>query len=293
MKAHFLTFIWFLLVFNGNIAAQGDFIQGEKYLQKGEIEKAEAIFKRNKDKEKALEYLADISSFRRDWDDAIAGYKVLVKNHPENAGYNFKLGGAMGLKAFYGSKFTAAFLLDDIKKYLSRAASLDPGHAQSRRALVELYMQLPSFLGGDEALAGKYQKELVKINALDGYLAQAFIFAEKEDLQNARASIAEALALASHHPELLVRNTMNYELAEAAVKYKLKPQFTLKLLKEYLQNYGYKDLKAPEWAYLKMAEVQLYQKNQEKALENVNRALVMEPDFEEAIALKKRLKDMI
>ncbi|MDT0644800.1 hypothetical protein RM553_18310 [Zunongwangia sp. F363] len=293
MKTHFLTFICFLFVFTGKIAAQADLLGAVQYLENGEINKAEKIFWANREQEKAMEYLGDIASFKKDWDTAISRYKELVVKYPETADYHFKLGGAMGLKALNGSKFSAAFLLGDIKKHLIQAARLDSMHAPSRRALVELHMQLPAILGGDEELAAKYQRELTAINAVDAWLAKAFIYAEKEKKREAGISISKALKIAAEQPQLLDRNYLNYELAEMAVEYRLQPEFSLQLLKTYIENYGYKDLKSPKWAYLKMAEVQLYQKNNEKALENVNKALAVEPGFEEAADLKKRLLDMI
>src|SRR5690606_25697306 len=138
--------------------------------------------------------LGDIASFEKNWDVALGHYKKLLNHEPSNADYNFRYGGALGLKAINVSKLKAVVYIPDIKKYLEKAADLDPKHIKSRRALVELYMQLPGLLGGSEAKAQRYANELKKIAPLEGALSQAFIFKQTGKENEAKSLVQKTLS---------------------------------------------------------------------------------------------------
>lgn len=93
----------------------------------------------------------------------------MLNSNPSSADYNFRYGGVLGLKAITVSKIKAVVYIPDIKKHLEKAADLDQKHIKSRRALVELYMQLPGLLGGSESKAQRYANELKKIARLKGF----------------------------------------------------------------------------------------------------------------------------
>jgi len=135
-KLLIITVIFFSIVMP--VKAQMTIENGEEYLNKNQIKQAKRVFQDHADNLKAVEYLGDIASFEKKWDEAIEYYQKLVENQPNSSAYNFKLGGAMGLKAIETSKFRAALMLGDIKLYLNKAAELDENHAEVRPALDEL-----------------------------------------------------------------------------------------------------------------------------------------------------------
>ncbi|TDN93467.1 tetratricopeptide repeat protein [Salegentibacter sp. 24] len=273
-------------------SAQSDIQKGEEYLKENQIKSAKAVFEAHPDNLKAVEYLGDIASFQKKWDEAIAYYEKLVENQPNSSAYNFKLGGAMGMKAMEISKLKAALMLGDIKSYLNKAAELDKNHAQVRRALVELYMQLPFFIGGDKDLAQQYVTELHSINKVDAYLAQAYIHKTEENMEAMRTAVTSALEEAQKDESLVERNYLNYELGERAATLGLLPNLAIGFLENYIANYNYKDLKSPAWAHFYIAKIQASKNNQDKALIHINRALTEKLIFPEAEKLKQQILEM-
>ncbi|GAA4316959.1 hypothetical protein GCM10023115_42160 [Pontixanthobacter gangjinensis] len=270
--------------------AQESFIDGEKLLKSGEIVEAKKVFLNYEQKPEAKEYLGDIASFNKEWDVAIGYYEDLVEQFPENAMYNFKLGGAMGMKAYYGSKFQAAILLPDIKKYLRKAAELDPKHTETRRALVELYMQIPGFIGGSKTIAESYASDLDRINQLDALLADAYIYKIQEYRDLAKNKYEEAIRLAVRKPDLVTRNYLKYELGEASAIFEIQLAAGKGFLKEYIADYGYQDLKSPAWAYLRLAQIERIQNNRQAALSLIEKSLAINPEFDKALIEKQKIQ---
>ncbi|WP_300434205.1 hypothetical protein [Christiangramia sp.] len=290
MLTNFKYLIGFFYLFSGISMAQTSLNSAEKMLKNGEIQKAREVFLQYEDEPKSIEYLGDIASFEKNWDEAIEYYETLVEMDSENAMYNFKLGGAMGMKAYYGSKFQAALLLGDIKEYLKKAAKLDPTHKEVRRALVELYMQLPGIIGGSKTIAESYASDLDRLNEVDALLADAYIYKTQEYRDLAKKKYEEAIRTAANQPELLSRNYLKYELGEAAAIYEIRLKEGKKLLEEYIENFGYQDLKSPAWAYLRLAQIERIQNNQKEALAYIEKSLNIDPDFDKALIEKQKIR---
>ena len=240
----------------------------------------------------ALAYLGDIAGFEKDWDTSMALYKNLVQMHPDNADYSFKYGAALGMKALSISKIQSVIYISDIKKYLEKAVELDPKHVQARRVLVELYIKLPGILGGSFDKAQGYANELEGLNKVDYFLAQAFILKEEKGLAESEVFFKKALEahqnLASHKK----RNILNYELGKAASDFEISPQYGLKLLNEYIANFGYKDIYTLEWAYYNKAKLQAALLNKSEAIKSIDKALTLRGNFKEAQLEKKRIQQL-
>src|SRR5690606_2892360 len=216
-------------------------------------------------------------------------YQKLVKNDPSNAGYNFRLGGALGFKALNVSKFSALVLIPDVKKHLEEAAELDKKHRKSRRALVELYMQLPGILGGSEAKSLGYAKELEKINSLEGFLAQAYIQKEKGNKEEALRYYRLAIDQVKQPFSDPERNNLNYEIGKIYAENNLNLSKGLRFLEAYLQNYNYLDIHSPEWVHLRKAQVFAHLKNKNQAVNSIDKALALNRNFKEAKQEKNRI----
>ncbi|SKB78020.1 Tetratricopeptide repeat-containing protein [Salegentibacter holothuriorum] len=292
MTRYIVTFLLFVLCFLPSVEAQTKIEVGENFLNQHQIKRAKNVFEELSNNKKAIEYLGDIASFEKRWDDAIKYYEELVENDPDSAVYNFKLGGALGMKAMEASKFKAALMVGDIKTYLNKTAELDKNHSEVRRALVELYMQLPSFIGGDEEIAQQYVNELKSINKVDAYLAQAYINKAKDEQDEMQEAVSSALHYAQNNPKLIERNYLNYELGERAATLKIMPDAAIHFLQKYTENYNYKDLTSPAWAHYHIAKMQVLQNNQDKALNHVNKALAVQFNFPEAEKLKRQILEM-
>ena len=172
------TLIVFLILFTVKMDAS-DFNRAEILFQQEKYALAKPIFEKILKSEpnnfKAIEYLGDIAGHYKDWNLALNYYEKLKNSNPKDANYQYKYGGALGMKAKEGSKIAALGLVGNVEKAFLTAVQLDAKHVDARWALVEFYLQVPGILGGSEKKAQKYSDELLAISPVDGYLARGYI----------------------------------------------------------------------------------------------------------------------
>jgi tetratricopeptide (TPR) repeat protein len=175
-----MKFLLLILLFLPmSMLAQSSFENGEKCFKSGKFELAKSYFetslKQNPNDLKTIEYLGDIECHYKKWEAAVPFYLKLTKLKPNNPEFFYKYGGAMGMQAKEANKFKALSLLDDVKAAFKTAIQLNSNHIGARWALLEIYIQLPGFVGGSESTAKKYADELLKISPVDGYLSKGHI----------------------------------------------------------------------------------------------------------------------
>lgn len=294
MYKYLVLIIFFL---QGILYAQTTTLQeSETYLQQGDLEKAKILLEKNVSAnprdEASLALLGDIAGFQKQWDEAISYYKELLDLKPKDPNYNFKYGGALGMKALSVSRFQAALLLPDLKKYLEKAAQLDKNHVKTRRALVELYIQLPGILGGSVDKAKQFSQELQNIDPMQASLARAYIYRHNDKEAEAQNAYSTALNLYRKSHAGNKDNNLNYEMGKIAAEYKMELNYGYNLLENYLANYSYKDIYTPEWVYYRQAQIKAHLNNKEAALTLVEKALSLNPEFKEARQEKKRILAM-
>ena len=174
MKQLLFVFLFPLLSF-----AQSNFDKAVKLFKENKFEQAQFFFeialKVNPSDLKTIEYLGDIAGHNKSWDRAIGYYQKLKQLKPTEANYQYKYGGALGMKAKVSNKFKALGMIDDIENAFLTAAKLDAKHIDTRWALVILYIELPGIVGGSEKKAQKFANELSAISKVDGYLAKGYI----------------------------------------------------------------------------------------------------------------------
>ena len=172
-------FLILFLLFPVLLFGQSDFKKAEQFFQKGNYADAKEIFlellKKKPSDAQVMEYLGDIESHSKNWDNAIIYYEKLKKQYPSQADYFYKYGGAYGMKAKESNKFKALGMIDEVEESFEKAIKLNPKHIGARWALIELYLQLPAIVGGSEKKAQRYASELSKISAVDGYLSKGHI----------------------------------------------------------------------------------------------------------------------
>ena len=172
-------FLTFLLLFPLLIWSQSDYSKAEKLFAAGKYDQARPVFesflKENPSHLKTIEYLGDIAGHDKSWDKAIGYYRKLKQLKPSEANYYYKYGGVLGMKAKESNKFKALGMIGEIKQSFEKAIELNPKHIEARWALVMIYIQLPSFVGGSETKAIKYSNELLKLSPVDGYLSRGQI----------------------------------------------------------------------------------------------------------------------
>jgi tetratricopeptide (TPR) repeat protein len=192
-------FFQIILLFPVFLFSQPNFEKAEKLYQQGKYDLAkpilEEVIKGNPMHLNALEYLGDIEGSNKAWNKAMVYYDKLRKLKPAEANFHYKYGGCLGMKAKESNKFKALGMIDDIKASFEKAIQLNPNHIDARWALIELYLELPGIVGGSEKKAQQYANELLKISAVDGYLAKGRIAEYFERYKEAEKVYSKAIAI--------------------------------------------------------------------------------------------------
>jgi tetratricopeptide (TPR) repeat protein len=266
------------------------------YLESGKVVEAKTLLNDQVNKNNVdlmvFELLGDIASFEKNWDTAISYYKKLVVANPENANFNLKYGGALGMKALSVSRLQAVVYIPDIKKYLTLAAEQDRSQIVARRALVELYIKLPGILGGSDEKALMYANQLKDLSPVNAYLAKGFIIKENENIEEALVYYKNAFHKYRNTKGNIKSNSLNYELGKVAAELNLESQYGMQLLDSYTNNYTYKDMYSMEWVYLRKAQILANMRNKKAALAYIDKALTLKADFNEALDEKKRIHEL-
>ena len=303
-----LLFISFLVWVHA-INAQECYVAGlacfEAYKLDCATEHLENCLKEKPSHKNAIELLGDIAVDKKDWEKAITLFGKLVTAEPNNANYHFKYGGAFGLKALNVNRLKAVFFVDDIRDHFLKATILDKNHVESRWGLVEFYVNLPGILGGGREKAWKYAEELYQIEKVDGLMSQGYIHVVNDEKEEGAVSYKNAIkegillhdygknasgdviVLKSRYP--YERNQLHYQIGKATVQYNSELDIGLAHLKFFIENYSVRDHITKDWGYYFKARLYLLKKQPAKAKEAITEALLMRPDFEEALALKKEL----
>ena len=215
------------------IFSQTNYEKAEKLFVQEKYTLAKPIFetalKDSPNNLKTIEYLGDIASYSKDWENAAVYYEKLKILKPNNADYYFKYGGALGMQAQTGGKWVAIRLIGDIKSSFEKALTLNPNHIEARWALIEYYLQLPAFVGGSERKAQRYSNELLKISPVDYYLSKAHIDEYFKRYKNAEQNYIKAIQVGG--------SKLTYDRLAQLYKGKLnQPEKALEVLKNYQEK---------------------------------------------------------
>ena len=239
---------------------------------------------------KPLEERGEAYGRKQQWDKAAGCYKQLVERYPGVADYHYKYGGFLGMMALK-NKFKAMGLMGDIKKSFKKAAELDAGHTGARRALVELYMQLPGILGGSRKKALHYAEELQEIAKPEGYLAKGYIYEYDRKPEKAKKYYILALQHLNGIKELS-RKQLHYKIGQLCGDYAMKLDDGLLHLQKYIQNTTSFYETELSVAYCAMAKLYRLKKEKAKAMEWIDKALNDAPGFKEALKEKALIKTL-
>ncbi|MFB9054449.1 tetratricopeptide repeat protein [Formosa undariae] len=200
MKFRYVYSFVILLGLPQLLYSQTRFSEAQTYFDKGNYTKVISILEPltdgfSEDQSKSVELLGDAYSHTKDWDAAITQYKGLVDLYPEVANYHYKYGGALAMKALSVNKLMAIPLILEAKSECIEASELDANHIETRWALVKIYMELPTVLGGSTSKAIMYANQLESLSKVDGYLAKGYLYNKDEDFKQAEQFYKQAVAI--------------------------------------------------------------------------------------------------
>ena len=247
-----------------------------------------------------LEYLGDVYGFQSKWSNAAECYQRLAAAHPKNANYHYKYGGVLGRMAKEGSKLKALKLIRQTKALFKTAEQLDPYHLPVQWAQVQLYAELPGFLGGSYQTAWGHAEQLQQLSKIEGYMAKVYILEKQDRTQIAKQYAQKIVKYHNQFPCLNIiqkvekdcedfDNNLYFGVANAYTLTQGDLSVVELFLKSYISKYTTRDRTPIEIAYLKLSEVYIEKNQKDLALDCLNAALLIDSNFEAAMQAKQQI----
>ncbi len=201
----------------------------------------------------------------RDLEAATEHIEEAVDTVPNNADYQYMLGGIYGQTAQSAGVFKQAFLAPKIKRAFARAVELNPNHVEARIALAQYYLMAPGIMGGDEDEGFRQLDAAVQRNEKRGRLVKAAMLERKNRLPEAEA---ELKTLTAQLPDDWVpfKNLGYFLLRRNRAEEALKPMQRYVVLRPDTSD-----------AYDSYGEVQLAAGRVDEAIATIRKGLAIEP----------------
>lgn len=123
-------------------------------------------------------------------------FEKAISAEPKVGEYHLWLGRAVGQQASSASTLRQPFLARRIKASFERAVELDPTLIEAREGLITFYLQAPGVMGGSVAKAREQAREIAKLDAPRGLLADASIAWDAKDTVATERAFRTAIAAA-------------------------------------------------------------------------------------------------
>ena len=237
--------------------------------------------------------IADLAFYYKDWDTAIDFYEKVVLNAPKGDSY-FRLSVAAGRKSLEVSRFYSISYLGKTKSALLKALEFQPNNPLFLRTAIEIFYEIPYFLGGDKEFAKEKAALLYEVDPVEGLMAKGYLNEKEEDLVLAKLNYSKAIKLILKEELEFVlnreRRDLAYELGRVTADFEINDELGITSLQFYLKNYNFIDNIALEWVYFNLAKISIKQKAMQKSKIYLEKALEIKPDFKQALLLKKEIK---
>ena len=237
--------------------------------------------------------IADLAFYYKDWDTAIDFYEKVVLNAPKGDSY-FRLSVAAGRKSLEVYRFYSISYLGKTKSALLKALEFQPNNPLFLRTAIEIFYEIPYFLGGDKEFAKEKAALLYELDPVEGLMAKGYLNEKEENLVLAKLNYSKAIKLILKEELEFVlnreRRDLAYELGRVTADFEINDELGITSLQFYLKNYNFIDNIALEWVYFNLAKISIKQKATQKSKIYLEKALEIKPDFKQALLLKKEIK---
>jgi tetratricopeptide (TPR) repeat protein len=148
----------------------------------------------------------------QEYDAAIKSGEKAVALDLQNSIYHEWLGKAYGEKADHAGWFSAMSLAKKARKEFQTAVELDGKNYSARQALIEFDCSAPGIVGGGEEKAQPHIKELMELDAAEGYYAAGNCRRQKKDFVVSDEEFTKALESQPKSANLI------YDIGDYAVR---------------------------------------------------------------------------
>jgi tetratricopeptide (TPR) repeat protein len=115
---------------------------------------------------------------------------------PQSSDIAWWQGRAYGRRAETSSPLTAPGYASKARQFFERATQLNPNNLDAQSDLFEYYLEAPGFLGGGLDKAAAVAAQMSKLNASEGYWAQAKLAEKRKEYRTAEAHLRQAIEAA-------------------------------------------------------------------------------------------------
>jgi len=128
------------------------------------------------------------------YDEAGESAQRAVVLDPDNSEYHQWLGRALGRRAERAGWISGFSLARKVCAEFETAVRLAPGNLRAQRDLIEFYSQAPGIVGGGDEKARRQVEALAAIDAVEGHLARAGLWANQKKPDRADAEYRAVIA---------------------------------------------------------------------------------------------------
>jgi tetratricopeptide (TPR) repeat protein len=203
----------------------------EFLMEEGHWKQARAIIEplatTNRDDAETVYLRSRLSLAFKDFDTALKLAEKAVALDDKNSKYHWQLGRVCGEMTGLDTIgfFKRLGLSRRFKSENQRAIALNPKFIQPRFLLIGFHLQAPGIAGGDKNEARKLANEIVRIDSVEGFIAQAEIAEEEKNIAEAESLYLKAVATGprSYHAQVALAN---FYLTDALKKYDLVEKYS-------------------------------------------------------------------
>jgi len=185
----------------------GELAAGIESFKAGRFAQAKALFEEvletNPKDDQALFYLGRLDLVEDDYKSAIRHLEKALKTNPQESKYHLWLGRALGEKLPYVGMFKKVKLSITMKKEFEKAVELDTTSIPAHFQMFYLYLHSPAMAGGGVERAKKEAEIIKSLDEVKGHLAFAAVYDEAEEMEKAREEYRRALKLAPEEIEVM------------------------------------------------------------------------------------------
>lgn len=166
----------------------------------------------------SLHYWLARSQYERSrYDEAGESARRAVGLDPRNSEYHQWLGRALGRRAERAGWISGFSLARKVCAEFESAVRLDPRNLRAQRDLIEFYRQAPGIVGGGGGKAWRQVEALAAIDAAEGHLARAGMWANEKKPDRAEADYRAVIAARPDRAGPYLEAADFYELRRDAV----------------------------------------------------------------------------
>jgi len=151
-----------------------------------------AINDDSKDYAAAQYYLGRITASEGKFDDAVDFFEEAIDANEKVAEYHTWLGNTLATIAQSANPIRQGMLAPKMKNAWEKSIELDKNDIDSRKSLIQFYLQAPGFMGGSVDKAKEMAQQISKIKPAEGHLQMGNIFIKEKNYQAAEKEFTEA-----------------------------------------------------------------------------------------------------